>query len=284
MPASESSFSHAAILLAATALGLCACAGDPAQRSYRQRLEAGYQTPEDLQRFRSPEPWQQALAQPLHAWQPWSLSDAEIRLQRAAQTGDVVTLKAALAAGARVNAAEAGGPTAMLRAAREGQLEVVRLLLKAGASPDGRDDPMTPLAAAAVGGHTPVIQLLLRAGADINAEGRDGLAPLVQAVRFNRLDAARALLKAGASPRARDRSGDGLLMVAIQDNHPLMLSLLLEHGLPADQPDANGLSPLYWAEYLKRPELVRRLQVAGADASQRKTLVRRSEPYWLGEY
>ena len=284
MPASEFRRPRACALLVVAVLGLCACAVDPAQRAYRQRLEAGYQTPEDLQRFRTPELWQQALAQPAHAWQPWPMAEAETGLQRAAQTGDVVALKAALAAGARVNAAEVGGPTALLLAAREGQLEVVRLLLKAGASPDGRDSPMTPLAAAAVGGHTPVIQLLLRAGADINAEGRGGLAPLVLAVRFNRLDAARALLKAGASPRVRDRSGDGLLMVAIQDNHPLMLSLLLEHGLPADEPDANGLSPLYWAGYLKRPELVRRLQAAGADAAQRKTLVRRSEPYWLGEY
>ncbi len=284
MPGSEQRRVPAAALLVTVSLGLCACAADPAQRAYRQRLEAGYQTPEDLQRFRTSEAWQQTLTQPAHDWVPWSLGEDEIRLQRAAQAGDAAGLKAALEAGARVNASDAWGNTALLLAAREGHLEIVRSLLRARARPEGRDGPMSPLAAAALGGHTPVMQLLMRAGADLNAEGRGGLAPLVQAVRFNRLDAARALLGAGASPRVRDRTGEGLLMVAINDNHPQMLDLLLEHGLPVDEPDANGLSPLYWAAYLKRPELVRRLQAAGADPGQRKTQVRRSEPYWLGEY
>lgn len=270
--------------LAIVAIGLVACAADPAQRAYRQRIEAGFLTPEDLQRFRTPDAWQQILSQPAHAWQPWPMGELETRLHHAARMGDAVALKAALEAGARVDASDAGGHTALLLAAREGQLELVQLLLRAGARPDGRDGPMTPLGAASIRGHTPVIQLLLRSGADVDAAGRAGLAPLLLAVRFNRMEAARLLLRAGAGTRVRDRNGDGLLMLAIQDNHPGMLSLLLEHGMPVDEPDADGLSPLYWAEYLKRPELVRRLLAAGADPARQKVLVRRSEPYWQGEY
>lgn len=270
--------------LAIVAFGLAACAGDPAQRAYRQRLEGGYLTPEDVQRYRTPDTWQQNLSQPFHAWQPWPVGDLETRLHHAARAGDAAVLKAALQAGARVDASDAGGQTALMLAAREGHPELVQLLLKAGAQPDGRDGPMTPLGAASIRGHTPVIQLLLRSGADVDAAGRTGLAPLLLAVRFNRMEAARLLLRAGASTKIRDRNGDGLLIVAVQDNHPGMLSLLLEHGMPVDEPDADGLSPLYWAEYLKRPELVRRLQAAGADPARQKVLVRRSEPYWPGEY
>lgn len=283
MRASDSRCWRGAVLLLVV-LGLSACAMNPEQRSYRQRLEGGFLTPEDQQRFRSSEAWQMTLSQPAHAWQPWPVGALEARLQRAAQEGNAAELKAALDAGARASAADSAGQTAMLRAARSGQLESVRLLLKAGAPANGRDGPMTPLAAAVLGGHTPVVHQLLRAGADVNDAGQGGLPPLVLAVRFNRLDAARALLRDGASPRVRDRSGDGLLVLAIQENHLQMLSLLLEHGLPVDEPDASGLSPLYWASYLKRAEFVRRLELAGANPALRKVYVRRSEPYWQGEY
>lgn len=61
------------------------------------------------------------------------------------------------------------GQTALILAARNGHLEVVEALLKAGADPDhATADGRTALIMAAEGGHATVVESLLRAGADPN--------------------------------------------------------------------------------------------------------------------
>ena len=58
----------------------------------------------------------------------------------------------------------------LLLAAKEGHLEVVRLLLEAGADKDAADtDSWTALSTAADNGHLEVVRLLLEAGADKDA-------------------------------------------------------------------------------------------------------------------
>ena len=56
-------------------------------------------------------------------------------LHRAVQAGNVGGFKAALAAGANVNARDARGWTALLHAAKEGRSQIIELLMKAGADP-----------------------------------------------------------------------------------------------------------------------------------------------------
>ena len=56
-------------------------------------------------------------------------------LHRAVLAGDVGGLKAALAAGADVNARDARGWTALMYAAKEGRSQIIELLMKAGADP-----------------------------------------------------------------------------------------------------------------------------------------------------
>jgi hypothetical protein len=76
-------------------------------------------------------------------------------------------------------------------AAGAGNLEVVELLLAAGASPSKRShDGSTPLHEAALGGHLEVARALLAAGAETRATTNSG---------YSVLDAARA----GGSPGAR---------------------------------------------------------------------------------
>jgi ankyrin repeat protein len=81
-----------------------------------------------------------------------------------------------------------------------------------------------------------------------------------------------------------DRSGDNLLVVAITENYPDMLSLLLDLGAYPDLADANGLSPLYWAQLLKRPDMAQRLLAAGARPDRLKQVTRASQPYTFQEF
>jgi ankyrin repeat protein len=143
---------------------------------------------------------------------------------------------------------------------------------------------MTPLAAAALGGHTEVVKLLLANGAQTDTSTETGEPALVLAVRMNHLGAAATLMDAGASLKVKNRQGDGLCMVAITENFPAMLALLLKHGANPSTPDRDGLTPLYWAEYLKRDLLVQQLLAAGADPQVKRIALPSSVSYSFGEF
>ncbi len=61
-------------------------------------------------------------------------------LRRAAQRGDTATLRALLASGTDVNAADPHGRTALIEAVAGQHVDAVQLLLSAGATPDTTDD------------------------------------------------------------------------------------------------------------------------------------------------
>lgn len=57
-----------------------------------------------------------------------------------------------------------------------------------------------PLLAAAIRGHLEVVELLIRAGADVNAASASGRTPVALAADLGRVDVLVAFLRAGASP------------------------------------------------------------------------------------
>lgn len=271
----------AGVLIAALLGG---CAMTPEQKSYRQRLEMGFTTLEDIERFNIPEPEQQALIADANTLQPRYAQALDTQLMLAAGSGDVARIKALLAQGAQVNAVDGWGNSALLYAAREGEMESARTLLKAGAYVDGRGGAMPPLAATALRGHAILAGLLIRNGADVNAVGENGLSTLMNAVKLGHREVAKALLDAGANTRVLDRDGQNLLGVAVNENDPGMLALLLSYDVNPDLADSNGLTALYWAEYLEQPGMAQLLHNAGADPARKKTEVVASQPYKFGEF
>lgn len=263
---------------------LVGCAHDPQTLLYRDRLEQGAIAPEAFERFRTSQAEVLALEASASDPLPQLASSLDLGLLKAAAIGDLVRTRQLIKDGAQVNAVDEWGNTALLVAAREGEIDSARLLLRSLADVEGRGGSMTPLAAAALRGHTHMVQLLLRAGANVNAVGLNELTPLMNAVKLNRLGVARVLLKAGASTRVLDRAGDNLLAVAVTENYPDMLALLLKQGVPPDLADRNGLTALYWAEYLNRPALALLLRNAGADSARKKTEIIVSQPYSFGEF
>ncbi|MDO8450822.1 MAG: ankyrin repeat domain-containing protein [Rhodoferax sp.] len=263
---------------------LVGCAHDPKTLLYRDRLEQGAIAPEEFERFRTSQAEVLALEASASDPPPQLASALDLGLLKAAAIGDVVRTRQLIKDGAQVNAVDEWGNTALLVAAREGEIDSARLLLRSLADVEGRGGAMTPLAAAALRGHTHMVQLLLRAGANVNAVGLNELTPLMNAVKLDRLGVARVLLKAGASTRVLDRAGDNLLAVAVTENYPDMLALLLKQGVDPDLADGNGLTALYWAEYLNRPALAQLLRNAGADSARKKTEIIVSQPYSFGEF
>ena len=129
--------------------------------------------------------------------------------------------------------------TALHSAAENGHLEVVRLLLEAGAFCDQAttDDGTTPLILAALEGHLEVARLLLEAGASCDkAATDDGSTALIQAAEDGHLEMVHLLLEAGAScDQAKTSDGTTPLIFAAQNGHLQVVRLLLLAGASCDK-------------------------------------------------
>ena len=66
----------------------------------------------------------------------------------------------------------------MHTAAREGEVDVVKVLLAAGADVEAKDeDGRTALHRAARAGHGDIVKVLIEGGADVEAQEKDGRTP-----------------------------------------------------------------------------------------------------------
>jgi ankyrin repeat protein len=85
--------------------------------------------------------------------------------------------------------AMAGRSTELSIQASDGQVEMVRLLLDAGADPSAStDDGFTALMAASGEGYAEIVRLLLQSGADVTAQNKRGSTALRLASQENHLE------------------------------------------------------------------------------------------------
>ena len=211
---------------------------------------------------------------------------AENTLLEAAERGDRAAALRVLATGADPNAPGADGTTAIMWAASNDDLELVRALIKAGANVKLRNQFGTSaLTEAAIVGSAPVIDALLKAGADPNAKNPEGETPLMAVARSGKVEAARLLLEARADINAREEwGGQSALMWAAAQSQAEMVKFLASHGAdlnargvirqwerkviteprPKDL-NKGGFTPLLYAAREGCVECARYLIEAGAD-------------------
>src|SRR5579863_2424166 len=154
---------------------------------------------------------------------------AEMTPLAAAESGDHATaIRLATTRGANVNATGADGSTAIMYAAANNDLELVRALIKAGANVKLSNQLGTSaITEAAIIGSAPIIDALLKAGADPNFRTTDGETPLMAAARSGKVDAAKLLLAAGADINAKEGwGGQSALMWAAAQGQPDMVKFL----------------------------------------------------------
>ena len=81
--------------------------------------------------------------------------------------------------GVNPNAEDNYGSTPLDRAAQEGHVEIVKILLERGANPNAKDNKgSTPLHNAAQEGHDEIVKILLERGADPRIADNGGHIPL----------------------------------------------------------------------------------------------------------
>jgi ankyrin repeat protein len=151
----------------------------------------------------------------------------------AAMRGDRTAIRAAVARKADVNAAQSDGSTALHWAVERDDVEMVDLLLRAGARVTARTrEGVTPLQLAATNGSAPIIDRLQKAGADPNAPLTPaGDTALMLAARTGKADAIRVLLEGGAGVNATETwGGTTALMWAVSEGHAAAAKLLIAAG------------------------------------------------------
>ncbi len=191
-----------------------------------------------------------------------------VPLQFAAGNGNIELTRLLLDAGADTEARDHNGERALLWAAQNGALGTARLLLDAGSPPDSDADPYgaTPAMRAILYGHIDLVELLLDAGADATRLEQGGEALLNYAARLDDPRAAEIAIRAG---------GDVNLADDILYRTPLHQAAMWASGETADvliaaaadlEPrDYEGLTPLHLAAVSGNVAVLRALIAAGAD-------------------
>ena len=205
------------------------------------------------------------------------LLDAGVELQqhnrfspliRAAENGHLRTVRLLIARGAKINAKSYYGDTALMFAAQNGHTQIVDLLLEKKASihlicPSLRNSS-NALTCAARNGHTEVMELLINKGANVNTKDPFEETTLVQAARNGQAQAVDLLLNKGADVNAKNAFGETPLILATRAYSLPLVGLLLEKGAEINAKNSSGETALTLAERYYEIPIMKHLLVRGA--------------------
>ena len=201
------------------------------------------------------------------------LSSAALGAERAtladaAEQRDPARVRALLAAGVDVNAAQVDGTTALHWAAYYDDVETAALLVRAGANVNAVNRyGARPLSLAGSNGSGAIVKLLLEGGADPNATMKGGETVLMLTARSGNLEAVNALLTRGAKPDARERHGQTALMWAAAEGHAPVIHALIDAGADINATLDSGLTPFFFAVRDGHLDAVRAFLDAGVDVN-----------------
>lgn len=189
-------------------------------------------------------------------WPLWPLPNRALRpsdVPAAAMTGDLLAIERLLALGMPINAQDAQGCTALLRAAGGGQRTIVERLLRAGADPSvPANTGATPLSAAVSMRQADIVECLLAGGAQVDQPLPGGVTPLMVACALGLTELVKRLLARRARIDVLDDQGHSPLHYAAQflfqcrDRQRALdlLDTLLVSGAAPDPISDSGHTPL----------------------------------------
>ncbi|KAJ5936687.1 hypothetical protein N7466_003137 [Penicillium verhagenii] len=171
------------------------------------------------------------------------------------------------------------------KAAENGNTVIVKLLLNAGIAPDYAYSharwgywARSALEWAARGGHLEVVDVLVKAGADLAREnrlnfrnsstfGQKGYTALYVAAGAGHVAVTKYLISCGACVSFQGEEGHTALHQVARVGHIAIVKLLIKAGADLSIQARCGATPLYYAALYNRVEIVELLLNAGSDPS-----------------
>jgi ankyrin repeat protein len=195
---------------------------------------------------------------------------SETDLHKAAAKNDAALVETLIKTGARIDARDGSGRTALLIATHANAIEAAGALIAAGANVNAKDNiEDSPYLYAAAEGRLEILRQTLKAGADLKSVNRYGGVGLIPAAHHGYPDVVRELLKTDINIDHVNRLGWTALLetIILSDGGPThqeILKLLVDAGANVSLADRDGVTPLAHAEKRSYAEMVRILKAAGA--------------------
>ncbi|CAK1550323.1 unnamed protein product [Leptosia nina] len=190
-----------------------------------------------------------------------------VRLSRK-RLRDEIIQAARVRRGADTSGTGINGCSPLQRAAADGHVDAVRLLLEQGADPNKQDHVHGNTAAheAAWKGYSRCVALLARV-CDLRVRNAAGFVALHLATQNGHNQSARELLLAGAPPDLQNNYGDTSLHTAARYGHAGVTRILISAQCRVSEQNKNGDTALHIAAAMGRRKLTRILLEAGCDKS-----------------
>jgi ankyrin repeat protein len=208
-----------------------------------------------------------ALAAPSLAQQA---NEQERDLIAAAERGEAIVVRRLLGEGARINARDQRGRTALLAATQRNQVAVARLLIQEGADVNAKDFIQdSPFLYAAAEGRAEILRMALAAGADVKDTNRYRGTALIPAAHHGHVEAVRLLLATAIDRDHVNNLGWTALLEAVilgdgGAAHTEIVRLLVAAGANVSIADRDGVTPLTHAKRREYREMAGILTAAGA--------------------
>jgi ankyrin repeat protein len=197
-------------------------------------------------------------------------NETERDMIASAERGELPVVKKYLAGGARIDARDQRGRTALMAATQRNRIEVARLLIQEGADVNAKDFIQdSPYLYAAAEGRVEILKMALAAGADLKDTNRYRGTGLIPASHHGHVEAVKILL---ATPIDKDHINNlgwtALLEAIILGDggtvHLEIVRLLVAAGANVNVADRDGITPLAHARKSGYSEMARILAAAGA--------------------
>jgi len=195
------------------------------------------------------------------------------KLRDVAELAPVLTIDVRYQAVGGADAEDGGGrddlDAALLTAVHDGKLDETSRLLAQGAKLEARNEKgATAVHVASIRGNAEILRLLLDHGPDLSTSvGEEKVTALHLAAFTGSVDCVQHLLSAGAKTFVQSANGDAPLAVATAQGHLGVVSALLDSRAWVDQFNEKGMTALHVACAKGHVELVARLMAANASSS-----------------
>ncbi|WP_264702196.1 ankyrin repeat domain-containing protein [Wolbachia endosymbiont (group A) of Volucella inflata] len=190
-------------------------------------------------------------------------------LDYAVHLGNKIEMVRLLLRAGATNVQNGCGFTPLHHTAECGYVQMVEILLKEGRTDVNARDKKgrTPLHYAAGHGHTQVVEVLLEEGADVNAQDEDKGTPLHYAAYSGHIEVVKHLIKKEADVNVVDKYGRSPLHYAAENGYTQVVEVLLEEGADVNAQDEDKETPLHIAAEHGHIKIVKLLLKNGANVN-----------------